>query len=362
MTSVGTAATRVLGAVLGIVLELCVPAAAQMPDPSLMNGRSLPAPDAAVGTTTVRVMKERIGNNVVGQDVSLVDGAGATIATRKTDDGGRATFDALRAGVTYHAVAVVAGERLESLPFTQPSDGGLRVVLIAGLAGRGAGTPPGSAAAAAAPPVAARPAPPGSIVLGTQSRLVVEQADEFVEVFVLVDLVNTTDGPVSLPTPIVFTLPADALGSAVLEGSTDVAALDAGRIVVKGPLTAGPNLVQFGYRLPSDGGSVTIRQALPVAGPLSTVIVRRTGATAVVVAGERSRRDTALEGRQYIVVTSGAVKPGVPLDVAISGLPARPRWPVRVALSLAAGIVLLGLAFGRARADDDAAAPLPARS
>ena len=114
--------------------------------------------------------------------------------------------------------------------------------------------------------------------------------------------------------------------------------------------------------MPSDTGSAEIRQALPVGGPMSTVIVRRTGETAVTVGGEKARRDTTLEGRQYIVVTTGAVQPSVPLELTVSGLPARSRWPVRIALGLAAGIVLLGIVFGRARADDDAAAPLPARS
>ena len=334
-----------------------------MPDPSVMNGRSLPAPDAPAGTTSVRVMRERIGNNVPGQDVSLVDASGATIGPRKTDDQGRATFEGLRPGTTYRAVAVVAGEKLESLPFTQPDAGGLRVVLFAGLGARNGGAAPGAApGAAAAPALPARPAPPGSITLGTQSRLVVEQADEFVEVFVLVEVVNGTDGPVSLPSPIVFALPDGALGSAVLEGSTDVAALDGGRIVVKGPLPSGPTAVQFGYRLSSDTGSAAIRQPLPLGGPMSTVIVRRSGATAVTVAGERARRDTTLEGRQYVVVTTGAVQPSTALDVRVTGLPSRPRWPVRLALGLAAGIVLLGVLFGRARADDDAGAPLPARS
>jgi hypothetical protein len=307
-------------------------------------------------------MRERIGNTVPGQDVSLVDAAGTTIGTRKTDESGRATFEGLRPGTTYRAVAVVAGEKLESLPFTQPDAGGLRVVLFAGLGARSGAAPGGAAATPAAPAIPARPAPPGSITLGTQSRLVVEQADEFVEVFVLVDLVNETDGPVSLPAPIAFTLPAGALGSAVLEGSTGVAALEGGRIVVKGPLPSGPTTVQFGYRLPSDTGSATIRQAFPIGGPMSSVIVRRSGATAVRVAGERARRDTTLEGRQYIVVTTGAVQPSTPLTVDVSGLPARSRWPVRLALGLAAGIVLLGVLFGRARADDDATAPLPARS
>jgi hypothetical protein len=340
---------------LAVLLAGAPLASAQMPDPSQMHGRSLPAPEAPTGSATVRVMRQTIGNNVPGQAVTLLDAAGATIATRTTDEGGRASFDGLRPGTTYTAVADVAGERLQSLPFTQPASGGLRLVLFAGLSSGGA------TAGATAPAVAARPAPAGSIVLGTQSRLVVEQADEFVEVFVLTDLVNTTDGPVSLPSPLTFTLPEGALGSTVLEGTT-AAVLEGGRVVVKGPLPAGPTPVQFGYRLPSDAGQVVIPQAYPVAGPMSAVIVRKVGATAVTVAGERQRRETVLEGRAYTIISTAAIAPGTPLDIRVSGLPARPRWPLRVALGLAGAIVLAGLLFGRARADDDGAAVQPART
>jgi hypothetical protein len=342
------AAALVLGAVLA-----AAPAAAQMPDLSQMTGRSLPAPEAPIGTTSIRVMRQTIGNNVVGQEVTLVDASGATIGARRTDDAGRATFEGLRPGASYRAIAVVSGERLESLPFTQPASGGLRVVLVAGLGGGPAG---GGAAA-----VASRPAKPGEITLGTQSRLIVEQADEFVEVFVLCDLVNGTAAPVSLPQPIVFTVLDGALGTTVLEGTTS-AVLDGGRVVVKGPLAPGPTSVQFGYRLPSDTGQVAIRQAYPVGGPMTSVIVRRSGAAVLSVAGERQRRDTTLEGRDYVVVTTGAVEAARPLDIAVSGLPSRPRWPVRLALGLAGAIVLAGFVFGRARADDDGDAPLPPRS
>jgi hypothetical protein len=353
MTRASIGAAVLIGAML-----LVSPAAAQMPDLSQMTGRSLPAPDAPIGTTSVRVMRQTIGNNVVGQEVTLLDASGATIGVRKTDDGGRATFEALRPGATYRAVAVVSGERLESLPFTQPASGGLRVVLVAGLGGGGSVAGTGSGAAPAAP---ARAAKPGEISLGTQSRLIVEQADAFVEVFVLCDLVNGADGSVSLPQPIVFTLPDGALGATVLEGST-AAALEGQRVVVKGPLASGPTSVQFGYRLPSDTGQVAIRQAYPVAGPMSSVIARRTGSAVLSVAGERQRRDTQLEGRSYVVVTTGAIEASRPLDIAISGLPSRPRWPVRLALGLAGAIVLAGLVFGRARADVDGDAPLPPRS
>ena len=347
---------RLVGRLTWLAFSLALiaaPAAAQMPDLSQMNGRSLPAPDAAVGSATVRVMRQTLGNNVVGQEVTLTDAGGATIGSRKTDDGGRATFDGLRPGTAYTAVAVVSGERLVSQPFTQPPSGGVRVVLIAGLGAAGA---PG---AAAAPAAVARPAPAGSITLGTQSRMIVEQADEFVEVFILADLVNTTDGPVSLPAPIVFAPPAGALGTAVLEGSTG-AVLEGGRIVVKGPLPSGPTSIQFGYRLPSETGRVAITQAYPVAGPMSSVIVRKQGAVTISVGGERGRRDTQLEGRDYIVVSTAAIQPATPLEVTIAGMPARARWPVRLALSLAGLIVLAGVVFGRARADDDGT--IPARS
>jgi uncharacterized protein GlcG (DUF336 family) len=343
------------GAAPGMDAPAAASAGPQMPPLSQMNGRSLPAPDAPAGSATVRVMRQTLGNNVVGQEVTLTDAGGATVATRTTDDGGRATFEGLRPGTAYTAVAVVSGERLVSQPFTQPPSGGVRVVLVAGL---GTAGPP---APGAAPAIAAKPAPPGSIVLGTQTRMIVEHADEFVEVFVLADLVNTTDGPVSLPSPIVFTPPTDALGTAVLEGST-AAALDGGRIVVKGPLPSGPTSIQFGYRLPSDTGRVSIAQAYPVGGPMSSVIVRKQDATTITVGGERQRRDTQLEGRDYVIVTTAAIQPTTPIDVTITGLPARSRWPLRVALSLAALIVLAGVVFGRARADDDGTAPAPARS
>jgi hypothetical protein len=307
-------------------------------------------------------MRQTLGNNVVGQAVTLTDAAGATIGTRQTDEGGRAAFEGLRPGTAYTAVAVVDGERLVSQPFTQPAAGGLRIVLIAGLAaGPGAGAAPAAGAPAAPPVAAATPAPAGSITLGTQSRMIVEQADEFVEVFVLADLVNTTSGPVSLPTPIVFTTPPGAMGTAVLEGVTS-AVLENGRVVVKGPLPSGPTSVQFGYRLPSDTGRAAIAQPFPVGGPMGSVIVRRHAGTTVTVAGERQRRDTQLEGRDYVMVGTGAIQPSAPLEITISGMPSRPRWPLRVALTLAALIVLAGVVFGRARADDDGAVPASARS
>ena len=43
--------------------------AQDMPDPSLIHGRAIPAQELPDGTVTVRVVREAIGNNVPGQQV-----------------------------------------------------------------------------------------------------------------------------------------------------------------------------------------------------------------------------------------------------------------------------------------------------
>ena len=57
------------GTVLVLVFASAWEASAQvqMPDPSLIHGKALPAGDLQTGTVTVRVVRESIGNNVVGQ-------------------------------------------------------------------------------------------------------------------------------------------------------------------------------------------------------------------------------------------------------------------------------------------------------
>ena len=65
-------------------------AAQDMPDPSLIHGRAIPAGELANGTVTVRVVREAIGNNVSGQQVRVT--ADGRTYTATTDDLGRAEF------------------------------------------------------------------------------------------------------------------------------------------------------------------------------------------------------------------------------------------------------------------------------
>ena len=51
-----------------------------------------------------------------------------------TDEQGRAEFKSLPAGANGRAEANVNGEQLQSDPFVVPASGGLRVILVAGIA------------------------------------------------------------------------------------------------------------------------------------------------------------------------------------------------------------------------------------
>src|SRR2546426_8762207 len=137
---------------LALVLAFAAPALAQlnMPDPSVINGKALPAGDLQTGTITVRVVRESIGNNIVGQQVTVTVNGETKKAV--TDEQGRAEFRGLPAGANGVAEANVKGEQLKSDPFVVPTAGGLRVILVAGIREAAERKKKEEAAAAAAPP------------------------------------------------------------------------------------------------------------------------------------------------------------------------------------------------------------------
>ena len=327
-------------------ISATLPASAQMPDLREMSGRPLPSGDLPAGTVTVRVIRQTMGNNVPDVEVTLRSEGSDEVKAARTDAEGRATFVDVAPGRMYRAEAVVDGERLSSQEFPIPAAGGVRLMLVAGL-----GTAASGQAQVSAEQPAARPVQPGALTLSGESRVVVELADELVEVFSLVEIVNGSGAPVSLPQPIVFDLPAGALGAAVLDESASVAKLEGQRVIVSGPLAAGTTGVQFAYRLPSDAGRVQVRQAFPLAAPRGTVIVRKLGDLEVNVAGERARREVPLQGRTYIVVTTGGLNPGTPVDITVTGLPARARWPLYLTFGLAGLSVLAGAGWATAGRD-----------
>ena len=86
-----------------LTLTLASPVLAQvaMPDATQMSGLPLPAGDLPNGAVTVRVVRERMGNNLAGQTVTLT-GGGQT-KSGITDAQGRAQFDGFATGTTVTA-------------------------------------------------------------------------------------------------------------------------------------------------------------------------------------------------------------------------------------------------------------------
>lgn len=305
-----------------------------------MSGTPLPSSDLPDGVVSVRVVRQALSNNLAGVSVTLEGDSRPVTAT--TDDQGRAVFSGLPTGRTLIASATVDSETLRSRAFQVPGRGGVRLILAAGLSAGGApggGAVP-SASSANGPLV---PAAPGSVVLGAQTRTIVELGDESLDVFHIFELANPAGTPVSVPQPIAIDMPADAQQVSLLEGSTPQARVFEKQLVVAGPFAPGRTMAQVAYRLPVTGPTRALALTLPVPLMQTNVIVRRLGNVRLVEPVLPQSREAQAEGRTYLTGTGPGLPAGGTLRVALDGLPHQPRWPRYAALSVAGAIVLGGL-------------------
>lgn len=295
-------------------------------DPKAVAGIPLPVADVAAGTVVVRVIKGSLSNNLSGQQVELL-GAGAP-RTMTTDAGGRAEFTGVPPGARVTAVTTVGGERLQSQEFAVPASGGTRLLLVA--------SDPGGAAV---PPQAAQP---GSVVLGDQSRFVIEFGDGSLSVFNILQIVNASAGPVMPPQPIVFELPAAATQTTILKDSSRQATAAGTRVTVAGPFAPGVTNVQFAYSMPYSTGRLTIEQSMPV--PLGRVIVlsQKMGDMRLASSQLSEQREMPAEGQMYIVGQGPSLRAGERVSLTFSGLPHEPLWPRYAAIGIAVAILAGG--------------------
>ena len=342
-----------LGAILrlAIVLFLATPAFGQ-PDLRQMSGLALPSSELPDGTLSVRVVRQSLGNNVVGASVSI-SGGGAN-ETAPTDESGRAIFSGLTVGATVVATVTVDGETVRSQPIQVPPSGGMRTILAVGLGG--AAATPGAPPAAPAPTT---PATPGTVVLGPQSRHIVDFNNEMLEVLHVFEFANAADSPVSVPQPITIAMPADAEQVTLLDGSASTARVFQQSLVVAGPFAPGRTMAQVVYRLPISGARREIALTLPVASMATNVIVRRLGETHLVEPTLPQSREAEAEGRKYFTGTGPGLPAGGTLRIVVDGMPHHPRWPRYTALGVAAAIAIVGL-WVLFRVPVDAAARLKA--
>ena len=160
---------RALGFGLLALGLIALPEAAfaqDMPDPSLIHGRAIPASEPGDGMVTVRVVREAIGANIAGQQALTVSGR---TRTATTDEQGRAEFTNLPKGKKLGPEPLLTAKRL-SRNRSAPTAGG-RVILVAGIA-KAERKKQEEAAAAAGPAVK------GVVVFGGNTRVLMQFSED----------------------------------------------------------------------------------------------------------------------------------------------------------------------------------------
>jgi hypothetical protein len=325
-----------------LLLGFAGSAAAQinMPDPSVINGKAIPAGELTTGTVTVRVVREALGNNVIGQQVTITINGETKKAT--TDEQGRAEFKGLSAGSNARAEADVKGEKLQSDPFVVPPAGGLRVILVAGIADAAARKQKEEAEAAAAPPVK------GQVVLGGNSRIIFEFPDDLMRVYYMLEVVNNARARVDIGGPLIIDLPQGAAGASPLEGSSTQATVAGSRITITGPFASGVTTVQVGFQMPFNRSSITLEQKYPV--PLEQVTV---GSEKIEGLSFSSPQFSSVgevksdNGTPFVLASGPGIAAGGTLRMQVTGLPVNSSIPRYVALAIAFVIALFGLWLAR---------------
>ena len=323
---------------LVVLLACATPVAAQinMPDPSVINGKALPAGDLQTGTITVRVVREAIGNNIVGQQVTVTVNGETKRAV--TDEQGRAEFRGLPAGANGRAEADVKGEQLQSDPFVIPASGGLRLILVAGLAQAAERQKKEEAEAAAAPPVK------GAVVLGGNSRIIFEFPDDLMRVFYMLEIVNNARSRVDIGGPLIIDLPQGAAGASPLEGSSPQATVAGSRVIVTGPFASGVTSVQVGFQMPFTTSSITLEQKWPAPIEQVTVASQKLGALSFTSPQFSSVGEVkGDDGTPFLLASGPGIAAGGTLRMQVTGLPIHSPVARYVALGLALGIALLGV-------------------
>lgn len=317
-----------------------------MPDASQLSGVPLPAPELAVGTISVRLVRERMGNNVTGHDVSVT--ASGRTQTAVTDAQGRAEFGGFAPGTTVVASATVDGEMLVSEELLVPERGGVRVALVAGVA---------EAAArerAAAEAAAREPARQGVVVLGGQSRVIIEFQNDVLTVFYLLDITNNARTPIDPGQPLDIVLPSVATNPSLMEGSSRQATLRDNTVRIAGPFAPGVTNIQIGYSVPDHPADWTLRQRWPAAFEQMFVAAEKVGDMRLV-SELLPAQDvvTSDSGKVFLLASGGRLAADEEMVLTLADMPAhdmRPRW-------LAVGLALVMLAVGLLVAFRPARAP-----
>jgi hypothetical protein len=329
-----------LAAALAVGVLCASPALAQvaMPDATQMSGIALPAPELPNGTVSVRVVRERMGNNITGQAVSVTSNGASRTAT--TDGQGRAEFAGFAAGAVVVATTTVDGEVLVSEELILPARCGVRVALVSGATAAAAWERANAEAAAKEPPRQ------GVVVLGGESRAIFEFQNDVFTVFYILDIANNARTPIDPGAPLDLELPRGASSATLMEGSSRQASLRGETVRISGPFAPGITSVQVGFSLPDTPRTFTLNQAWPAAFEQPFVAVEKAGGLQVsspqVPAFETLN---AAGGKVFLLGSGGRLPAGDVLSLRFTDLPVHSMTPRWTAVAAAAVILGAGLFF-----------------
>jgi hypothetical protein len=200
--------------------------------------------------------------------------------------------------------------------------------------------------AAATPLTPAEPGPPaatGPVAIGGQTRIILQPGEETVSVYYLLDIVNNASVPVNPQAPFTFEMPSGAAGTGIMQGSSPLAAVDGSRVTVSGPFPPGSTPVQVGATFTVTSGSFDLVQRFPAALTNYAVIVKKLGETKMSSPQLGGQQEIPAQGEVFIGAEGTPVADGQALTVSLTGMPHHSAIPRRAALTLALGIVLVGV-------------------
>jgi hypothetical protein len=312
----------------------------QMPDPKQMAGIPRPVTDLPDGSISVRLIRGQLSNNIASHQVEL-NFANGRVLKVNTDDAGRAQFDKVPAGESVKATADVDGEHLESQDFKAPSQGGIRLMLVA--------TDKNAPA-----PAPEAPAVSGAVTLSDNSRIVFEPGDDFVTVYYMLELVNTNTNPVNPNPAFVFDMPRGAQGTTLLDGSSPIARTKGAHVSLAGPVPPGRTVIQVVAEMPVDTGTLDLAQTFPAQLDHLTVLVRKVGDTKLSSTLIEQQREFPNNGEVVIGAMGGSIAAGRTIELNLTDLPHHSPVPRYTALTLTGGIVLCGVWFATRKQDTSA--------
>jgi hypothetical protein len=301
-----------------------------------MSGIARQDPMVPSGTVTVRLIRGQLSNRVTEHPVELF--VGETPRTARTDAEGRAEFDKLPVGAALRAVATIDGERLESQTFEVPATGpGIRLMLVATDKEAEAR----KAAEASAPAISA------PVVLGGDTRIVIEPGDENVDVYYILEILNNARAPANPAVPFEFDLPDGAGGTTLFEGSTPLAVVTGTHVRVNGPFPPGKTALQVAARFPVRSGSLEMTQRFPATVERLLVLVRKLGNTRVTSPQIQNQREFPSGEDVIIASLGGTIAPNQPISLQLSDMPHHSQVPRLTALGIASLVVVVGVVAAR---------------